>query len=93
MGVQEPDDSGDGLAPVNATMPETLPLFFGIGVLFGALGAVCAYLISYHEYRQRMLRLDQNPRRMAMSTAMAVFAFFVIAAIALSFVIKPDEWR
>ena len=62
-------------------------------MLFGALGAACAYLISYHEYRQRMLRLDQNPRRMAMNTAMAVFLFFVIAAIALSFVIKPDEWR
>jgi H+/Cl- antiporter ClcA len=74
-------------------MPETLPLYLGIGVLFGALGAACAYLISYHEYRQRMLRLDQNPRRMAMSTAITVFAFFVIAAIALSFVIKPDEWR
>ncbi len=37
--------------------------------------------------------MDQNPRRMAMNTAIAVFAFFVIAAIALSFVIKPDEWR
>ena len=78
---------------MNATTPETLPLYLGIGVLFGALGAACAYLISYHEYRQRMLRLDQNPRRMALNTAIAVFAFFVIAAVALSFVIKPDEWR
>ena len=40
-----------------------------------------------------MLRLDQNPRRMALNTAIAVFAFFVIAAVALSFVIKPGEWR
>lgn len=62
-------------------------------MLFGALGAVCAYLISYHEYRQRMLRMDQNPRRMAMNTAITVFMFFIVAAVALSFVIKPDEWR
>lgn len=74
-------------------MPEILPLYFGIGALFGALGAACAYVISYHEYRQRMLRLDQNPRRMALGTAFVVFAFFVIAAVALSFVIKPDQWR
>ena len=74
-------------------MPEILPLYLGIGVLFGALAALCAYLISYHEYRQRMLRLDQNPRRMAMSTAIFTFVFFVIAAIALSFVIKPERWR
>lgn len=62
-------------------------------MLFGALGAACAYLISYHEYRQRMLRMDQNPRRMALNTAVAVFLFFVVAAVALSFVIKPDAWR
>ena len=73
--------------------PATLPLFLGIGLLFGALAAACAYLISYHEYRQRMLRLDQNPRGMAMRTAVVVFVFFVIASVALSFVIKPEEWR
>ena len=74
-------------------LPDILPLYLGIGALFGALGAACAYLISYHEYRQRMLRLDQNPRRMALNTAIAVFVFFVVAAVALSFVIKPNEWR
>ncbi len=40
-----------------------------------------------------MLRMDQKPRQMALNMAIAVFAFFVIAAVALSFVIKPDEWR
>jgi len=40
-----------------------------------------------------MLRLDQHPRRMALNTAIFTFVFFVIAAIALSFVIKPDQWR
>jgi uncharacterized membrane protein required for colicin V production len=62
-------------------------------VLFGALGAVCAYLIAYHEYRQRMLRVGQSARQLALNTAIAVFVFFVIAAVALSFVIKPNEWR
>lgn len=62
-------------------------------MLFGALAAACAYLISYHEYRQRMLRLDQNPRRMALNTAIFTFVFFVVAAVVLSFVIKPEQWR
>jgi hypothetical protein len=74
-------------------VPKILPLYFGIGVLFGALAAACAYLISYHEYRQRMLRLDQHPRLMALNTAIFTFVFFVIAAVVLSFVIKPEQWR
>lgn len=60
-----------------------------IGATFGALASACAYLISYHEYRQRMLRLDQNPRRMALGTAIVTFAFFLIASIVLSVVLKP----
>ena len=75
------------------TTPETLPLFLGIGLLFGALATVSAYLISYHEYRQRMLRLVQNPRRMALGTAVVVFGFFVIASLVLAFVIEPAAWR
>ena len=74
-------------------MPDTLPLFLLIGVIFGGLAAASAYLISYHEYRQRMLRPDQHPRRMAMNTAIVVFVFFVLASVALAFVIRPDEWR
>ena len=75
------------------TTPETLPLFLGMGLLFGTLAAMSAYLISYHEYRQRMLRPDQNPRRMAMGTAVVVFGFFVIASLVLAFVIEPTAWR
>jgi hypothetical protein len=62
-----------------------------IGATFGALASACAYLISYHEYRQRMLRLDQNPRRMALGTAVVTFAFFLIASIVLSVVLKPGQ--
>ena len=65
----------------------TFPLFLMIGVVFGALAAAAAYAISYHEYRQRMLRLDQNPKRMALGTAAVTFVFFVVASIVLSFVL------
>ena len=66
-----------------------LPLFLIVGVVFGALAAVSAYLISYHEYRQRMLRIDQNPRQMALTTAAVTFIFFVAAALVLSVVLRP----
>ena len=66
-----------------------LPFFLGIGAIFGALAAAAAYAISYHEYRQRMLRLDQNPRRMALGTATATFVFFLVASIVLAFVLDP----
>ena len=68
----------------------TRQLLIVIGAIFAALAAVCAYLISYHEYRQRMLRLDQNPKRMAAGTAVATFAFMFIAAIVLSFMLVPE---
>jgi hypothetical protein len=66
------------------------PLFLAIGVVFGGLAGACAYVISLHEYRQRMLRLDQNPRRMALGTAAVTFAFFFVASIVLSIVLRPD---
>ena len=65
-------------------------LFITIGAIFGALAASCAYVISYNEYRQRMLRVDQNPRRLALQTAIATFVFMMLAAIVLSFVLSPE---
>ena len=66
-------------------------LLITIGAVFGLLAAACAYVISYNEYRQRMLRLDQNPRRMALQTAVATFIFMLAAAVVLSFVLSPDS--
>ena len=66
-------------------------LLISIGALFGALAAACAYLIAYNEYRQRMLRLDQNPKRMALQTAIVTFVFILIASIVLSFVLQPQS--
>jgi len=65
-------------------------LLITIGAVFGLLAAACAYVISYNEYRQRMLRLDQNPRKMALQTAVATFVFMLLAAVILSFVLSPD---
>jgi hypothetical protein len=53
--------------------------------MFGALAAASAYLIAYHEYRQRMLRLDQNPKRMALGTAVTTFVFFLVASAVLAY--------
>lgn len=66
-----------------------LPFFTGLGLIFGSLAGVCAYLISYHEYRQRMLRPDQSPGRMALGTAMGTFGFFLVASLVLAFVLSP----
>ena len=66
-----------------------LPMFLVIGGVFGALAALSAYVIAYHEYRQRMLRLDQDPRRMALGTAMVTFVVFFVGAIVLAGVLRP----
>lgn len=70
-------------------MPQQLPFFVSVGSVFGLLAALCAYLISYHEYRQRMLRPDQHPGRMALGTGIATFLFFFIASIVLAFALSP----
>ena len=66
-----------------------LPMFLVFGVLFGGLAAAAAYVISYNEYRQRMLRPDQNPRKMALGTSVMTFLFFFVACVVLAFVLRP----
>ncbi len=66
---------------------QLLPLLLALGALFGALAAACAYIISYTELRRRFLRPDQNPRRMALHTAVVTFLFFMTAALVLAFVL------
>jgi len=67
-----------------------LGFFAFIGVMFGALAGACAYVISLNEYRQRMLRMDQHPRRMALGTAIATFLFFFVASIVLYFLLTKN---
>jgi uncharacterized membrane protein YbhN (UPF0104 family) len=69
--------------------PSVLGLFLTIGVVFGALAAGSAYVISYHEYRQRMLRLDQHPKRMALQVAATTFVFIVASSVVLYFALRP----
>jgi hypothetical protein len=68
-----------------------LPTFFIVGLVFGVLAAAAAYVISYNEYRQRMLRLDQNPRRMAVRMAVVTFVVFFGGSILLAFVLRPGS--
>ncbi len=72
------------------SMPPTTSLFLlfvALGALFGGLAAAGAYVISYSEYRRRMLRPGQDPRTMALGVATVTFAFFFLAAVVLSFVL------
>ena len=68
-----------------------LGLFLGIGAIFGVLAAACAYLIAYHEYRQRMLRVDQRASRMAIEAAIVTFVFIMVASAVLAWVLSPSR--
>ena len=70
--------------------PSVLGLFLTVGVVFGGLASASAYVISLHEYRQRMLRLDQNPRTMALQMAAVTFVFMVLASVVLYFALRPQ---
>ncbi len=70
-------------------MSSMLGLFLSIGTLFGLLASVGAYVIAYHEYRGRMLRMDQNAAKMALETAVVTFAFFVIGSVVLYWLLRP----
>ena len=64
-------------------------LFLALGTLFGVLAATAAYVIAYQEYRQRMLRPDQNAAKMAIEVAVMTLLFFIVASVVLSFALKP----
>ncbi len=70
-------------------MSPLLGLFLTVGGIFSGLAAFCAYLISYHEYRQRMLRVTQDPRRMALQTASVTVVFMMGAIVLLYFALRP----
>jgi len=63
-------------------MPQSLGFFAIVGALFGVLAAACAFLISYGEY-QRHFPDRAKPLRMALQTAFVAFLFFLIASLAL----------
>jgi hypothetical protein len=66
----------------------SLELVVAIAVIFGGLAAACAYVIALHEYRQRMLRIEQRPTVLAAQTALATFSFVTAIAIALGWLLS-----
>jgi len=71
----------------------SVALFLALGTMFGALAAAAAYLISYHEYRQQMLRPDQNAAKMAIEVAVITLLFFVVASVVLGYALTTGAAR
>jgi hypothetical protein len=57
-----------------------------LGVVFGALAAACAFVISYGEYK-RNWSFHGSASKMALRSALVTFAFFFLAAIVLGLII------
>ena len=63
-------------------MPPSFGFFVFFGSLFGALAAACAFVISYGEYQHHFPgRL--RPMRMALQAAVVTWFFFMVASLAL----------
>lgn len=65
----------------------SLSLSAVLGAVFGALAGACAFVISYHEYKNNW-NFRGSPSKMALRSAAVAFAFFFTAAIALGFVFQ-----
>ena len=68
-------------------MTQTFYLLLVIGVLFGSLGALMAYLITYKEWIHHYPS-PKIPRRMALETALFTFIFFLAVAMIVGLVVK-----
>jgi hypothetical protein len=53
-----------------------------LGLVFGALAAACAFVISYAEYK-RNWNFRGSATKMALRSALVTFVFFFVAALAL----------
>jgi hypothetical protein len=69
-----------------------LYLSAALGTAFGLLGAACAFVISYGEYK-RNWSFRGNATHMAMRSALVTFLFFLIAAIGLGVIFQYVSWR
>jgi hypothetical protein len=55
---------------------QTFYLLLIIGLIFGSLGAICAYLITYKEWEHHY-PTPEIPRKMALETAIFTLLFFL----------------
>ncbi len=68
-------------------MTHVFSLVLVIGVIFGSLGALCAYLITYKEWEHHYPP-PEIPRRMALETAVFTFIFFLALMVIVGLVVK-----
>jgi hypothetical protein len=62
-------------------------MFVGIGVLFGTLAGLSAYLILYGEYRRHFAGDTKVPRAMALRGALFAFSIFLLLSLAAGYVL------
>ena len=70
--------------------PKKMEVFYlltTIGFIFGSLGALMAYLITYKEWIHHYPS-PKIPRRMALETAIFTFVFFLVVALLVGVVVK-----
>jgi hypothetical protein len=68
-------------------MPQTFSLLLIIGIIFGSLGALSAYFITYNEWMHHY-STKKEPRKMALEIAVFTFGFFMAIAIIAGFFLK-----
>ena len=66
---------------------EVFYLLLIIGLIFGSLGALMAYLITYKEWMHHY-QSPKIPRRMALETAVFTFVFFLVVCLIVGLVVK-----
>ena len=64
-----------------------LALWLSLGVIFGALAGISAFLITYREYELHKIERGRLIRH-ALSSAMFAFLFFLIGAVVLGIAIS-----
>jgi len=64
-----------------------LELSVALGFAFGLLAGLCAYAISYAEYK-RNWSFHGSAAKMALRSALVAFAFFFVAAIGLVAILR-----
>jgi len=62
-------------------------IFVGMGLVFGTLAGLTAYLILYEEYRRHFAGNLTKPRAMALRAGLFAFAFFFLLSLAAGYVL------